>query len=57
MKRVRINLYKKKRREWVDIEVPDDSKPSEVMNLCNSALDEHQRSCLWDWEFVNEEKV
>lgn len=56
MKKVRINVYKNKRAQRIMIEVPDNLKPSEVMILASKALDDEQRACLWDWEYIHEKK-
>lgn len=57
MRKVQINIYRYRQAiEHKIIEVPINSKPSEVLSLANKSLNDEQRSKNWDWNFINDWK-
>lgn len=55
MRKVQINIYRYKQApERKIIEVPNDSKPVDVMKLANESLSNEQRACNWDWNFIHD---
>lgn len=54
MRQVQINIYRYRQApEHTIIEVPNDSKPADIMRLAHESLNDEQRSKNWDWNFIH----